>query len=342
MATLQPRNTPCGTCPYRKDCPSGIWDVTEYQKLADYDLETWQQPPAVFMCHDARDGETVCRGWLDTHNKYHLLALRLAAVHQLDISIMDLLPSGTPVFESGRAAALHGMRDIDSPSDAAVRMIDKIQSRIDEREIVAHPKLAVGLSDTAARLLKEMFESGDSQLYGVAEILNMIAENGDDMETDGHLLCCAEEIRNAANMFIEQLTPHAEEKPVDAETVWDVLIMVDVDVPIDELKTWPQDWLEKAADWAMSLHLLANDNDDVVVPECPYYVHPSNTDKRLAFTDAGKEPRPSMLGTNTWMANVDGKVVAKVVLPDIFKTVDAKRFLYFLHKDKLEGKEWNV
>ena len=64
----QAHEKPCFGCPYRKDCPSGVWDKSEYQKLEAYDGETYEQPPEIFLCHDGDRTETLCRGWLDTHD----------------------------------------------------------------------------------------------------------------------------------------------------------------------------------------------------------------------------------------------------------------------------------
>lgn len=127
---LVPRETPCPSCPYRQNCPSGVWDKTEYAKLPDYDKDTSLQPHGVFMCHDAADDKTMCRGWLDTHEKTELLSLRLAAATgQVGIEIFDLPPSGTPVFKSGAEAAVHGMKDFRRPKTAAQRVIDKLSRR---------------------------------------------------------------------------------------------------------------------------------------------------------------------------------------------------------------------
>ena len=46
-----PAKRPCGSCPYRRDAPSGIWSREEYEKLPEYDKPTAYQPPQVFMCH---------------------------------------------------------------------------------------------------------------------------------------------------------------------------------------------------------------------------------------------------------------------------------------------------
>lgn len=125
-----PRDVPCPSCPYRRNCPSGVWDTSEYQKLPEYDNETFAQPVGVFMCHDAKDGHTMCRGWLDVHPKEHLLSLRLAAGRGLiSPDVIDLPPSGVPVFETGAAAAEHGLAEIEDPGDQALHVIDKLARR---------------------------------------------------------------------------------------------------------------------------------------------------------------------------------------------------------------------
>lgn len=130
MPNLIPRDVPCPSCPYRRNCPSGVWHASEYEKLPAYDNETFAQPVGVFMCHDAKDGQTMCRGWLDVHDKENLLSLRLAAGRGLiEPDLIDLPPSGVPVFASGAEAAEHGMAEIDDPRAAALRVIDKLFKR---------------------------------------------------------------------------------------------------------------------------------------------------------------------------------------------------------------------
>lgn len=118
--TLKPPKVPCGTCPYRRDVPAGIWHGEEYAKLPAYDRETPLQPTALFMCHQ-RDG-CLCGGWLLTHDRDHLLALRLHA-RDLDPSVWDYSPD-IEVYASGAEAAAHGVSGIDNPSAAAQRKID--------------------------------------------------------------------------------------------------------------------------------------------------------------------------------------------------------------------------
>lgn len=121
MTGHKPPKTPCGSCPYRKDVPSGVWSRDEYEKLPQYDGDTGQQFMAgavgVFMCHQ-RDG-CVCGGWLVTHDVDHLAALR---VNQVDPSCFDYDP-GVECWPTGKAAHDHGVAMIDAPSDAALRVM---------------------------------------------------------------------------------------------------------------------------------------------------------------------------------------------------------------------------
>lgn len=115
---LKPPKVPCGSCPYRLDTPPGIWAQEEYEKLPLYDGETWEQHPGVFMCHQ-RDG-CLCGGWLMTHDRFELLALRLA--RDLDPSVWDYAPN-VEVHPSGAAAAAYGIAGIEAPSAEAQRKI---------------------------------------------------------------------------------------------------------------------------------------------------------------------------------------------------------------------------
>ena len=115
----KPPKVPCGSCPYRRDVPAGIWHASEYDLLPAYDGETFEQPPGLFLCHQ-NDG-CVCGGWLLTHDRDELLALRLHA-ESLDPSVWDYAPD-VQVFASGAEAAAHGKSGIAEPCDAARRKI---------------------------------------------------------------------------------------------------------------------------------------------------------------------------------------------------------------------------
>lgn len=106
---------PCGTCPYRRDVPSGIWSADEYDKLPHYDGEMAWQNPHLFACHQ-NDGK-LCAGWLACHGDG--LAIRLALIKgTLDPSVLAY-ETDVPVFASGAEACAHGKRDIDAPSRTA-------------------------------------------------------------------------------------------------------------------------------------------------------------------------------------------------------------------------------
>ena len=119
MSGLKPPKVPCGSCPYRKDVPPGIWAPEEYAKVPDYDLETWRQPLAVFMCHQ-NDG-CICGGWLLAHDREHLLALRVS-FNKIDASVWEYQPN-VAVFSSGREAERHGLSGVKNPPKEARRKI---------------------------------------------------------------------------------------------------------------------------------------------------------------------------------------------------------------------------
>jgi len=116
----KPPKRPCGSCPYRRDVPSGIWDASEYEKLPQYDGEIIAQfmkgGTALFMCHQ-QDG-CLCGGWLQTHGADDLAALRLCAVDEAAYGYT----SDVEVFATGAEAAAHGMAEIDAPGLEADKM----------------------------------------------------------------------------------------------------------------------------------------------------------------------------------------------------------------------------
>lgn len=123
-APSKPRKTPCASCPYRKNVPSGVWHEEEYAKLPPYDAETGEQPLMPFMCHQ-QDG-CVCSGWLGYGDPQDLLAVRLGiAFGHLDPSCADY-STAVELHASGTAAAEHGLRDIEAPDARAVKTIEKL------------------------------------------------------------------------------------------------------------------------------------------------------------------------------------------------------------------------
>lgn len=109
-----------------------MWAAEEYALLPGYDLEVFEQPVGVFMCHQ-QDGR-VCAGWASVSACEETLALRLAVTSgRMPMVFADSLidfVSPVPVFESGSAAAAHGLREIECPGAEARAMIEKITRRL--------------------------------------------------------------------------------------------------------------------------------------------------------------------------------------------------------------------
>lgn len=131
--TAAPAPRPCGSCPYRVDVPSGIWDACEYAKLPAYDRPTFAQPSALFLCHqhDRDDAAArVCGGWAGCHDGDELLALRVAVSSgEIAVDVAEAVRdyvSPVPLFASGAEAAAHGMREIHTPGAAALTAMAKI------------------------------------------------------------------------------------------------------------------------------------------------------------------------------------------------------------------------
>lgn len=122
-----PARNPCGSCPYRRDVPSGVWDPEEYEKLPPYDAPTIEQPTSVFMCHQ-QDGR-LCAGWVGCHDMNESFSIRLAAERLEDIGAVYDYTTTTPLFASGADAARHGLAEVEYPGKAAKHVIDKLNRR---------------------------------------------------------------------------------------------------------------------------------------------------------------------------------------------------------------------
>ena len=125
---LPPAPNPCGSCPYRRDVPSGVWARQEYEKLPLYDRETQDQPLGVFLCHQ-QDGRA-CAGWTAVHDMYNCLGLRMAAsmgmIRDQDMPAFLTYSTGVPLFSSGAEAAEHGCAAIDNPGPDSVRVVSNL------------------------------------------------------------------------------------------------------------------------------------------------------------------------------------------------------------------------
>ena len=122
-----PRPSPCPSCPYRKDCPSGLWAEHEYAKLPGYDKPTWEQPPTMFHCHTAPD--LACAGWVACHDMTESLGLRMGISMGLvtDPDAFCDYTTEVALFSTGAEAAEHGMREIEYPSEEAGKAYRKIE-----------------------------------------------------------------------------------------------------------------------------------------------------------------------------------------------------------------------
>jgi len=123
----RPRPRPCASCPYRCDVPSGVWAADEYDKLARYDGETFDQSPQPFACHQGSNTVELCSGWVaHSGEPGELLAIRIGILNgSIDPATADYT-TDVPLFTSGAEAAAHGKRDILNPSEKAANTIDKV------------------------------------------------------------------------------------------------------------------------------------------------------------------------------------------------------------------------
>lgn len=127
----KPSAVPCGTCPYRKDVPAGIWAASEYEKLPGYDGEIIDQlfagATALFYCHQ-NDGH-LCAGWVGCHDMENMFATRMTKV---DESVFTYV-SPIPLFASGQEACDHGLSGVDEPSHEALVAMAKLEKKRAER-----------------------------------------------------------------------------------------------------------------------------------------------------------------------------------------------------------------
>lgn len=128
-----PAKNPCGSCPYRRDSPSGLWHESEYDKLPEYDKETGYQPGNPFFCHQAID--RLCAGWVGCHDMDENLALRMASlgihddVRPEDVDAIRDYSTDVPLFGSGQEARDHGMERYYNPGPEKDRAAAKIRAK---------------------------------------------------------------------------------------------------------------------------------------------------------------------------------------------------------------------
>lgn len=118
---------PCGSCPYRRDVPCGVWDESEYKKLMAYSLSPGEMPAmAVFLCHqtNATGQKTVCRGWLTVERDS--IAVRLALLQGSVTPEQVYAAPLVPLYETSEEAAEAGMSGVRNPSREAKRLVSRL------------------------------------------------------------------------------------------------------------------------------------------------------------------------------------------------------------------------
>lgn len=130
-----PAKNPCGSCPYRRDTPPGVWHPEEYAKLPEFDKPTGDQPPAVFLCH--QQNQRICGGWAATHDMTESLGLRLAcslgAIDDAEYDKTVDYSTTIPLYGSGQEAHDAGMSGVPTPSDKAKKTIDKLANKLGDK-----------------------------------------------------------------------------------------------------------------------------------------------------------------------------------------------------------------
>lgn len=124
MSAHGPAQRPCGSCPYRRDVPSGVWAEEEYDKLPPFDLPSHEQPFTIFLCHQQTG--RLCAGWCATHDMEESIGLRLACssgrLTVADVEAARDYVCPVPLWGSGAEAAAHGKDEIYRPGPAADRV----------------------------------------------------------------------------------------------------------------------------------------------------------------------------------------------------------------------------
>lgn len=114
MRLLRPVDgPPCRECPYRKDVEPGIFPDAVYIRLTKYDGTLSQQQASggkgcMFCIHTP---SKLCGGWIAAHPLPINYALQAQVPRgTLDLDAIRAYRPGVPVFDTGAAATIHGMR----------------------------------------------------------------------------------------------------------------------------------------------------------------------------------------------------------------------------------------
>lgn len=118
---------PCGSCPYRRDTPPGIWDAAEYERLRDFaDKPNGIPSLGVFLCHQSpfSRSNAVCRGWLSVERES--IAVRLALIKGIVTQNQVEAEVRVPLYTTGAEAAAAGLAGVEAPGRAAQRVIRRL------------------------------------------------------------------------------------------------------------------------------------------------------------------------------------------------------------------------
>lgn len=95
---------PCGSCPYRKDAPLGLWHPSEFDRLVATDQS---QVGSLFGCHATikKEHPSVCAGWLLDQRERGIpsLMLRVALMRERKEAggcLEQVSSGGHPLYKS--------------------------------------------------------------------------------------------------------------------------------------------------------------------------------------------------------------------------------------------------
>lgn len=91
-------NTPCKSCPYRKDAPLQLWDKVEFEQLLENDKKILG---GSYLCHK-KDG-SCCKGWLIDQDKRNFPSIKLRILlseNNVSREYLNGIHSSVEMFES--------------------------------------------------------------------------------------------------------------------------------------------------------------------------------------------------------------------------------------------------
>ncbi len=97
-------------------------------------------------------------------------------------------------------------------------------------------------------------------------------------------------VEDAVNEAVEDFAEATKDVPWSRndEATYDILCMVDHDIPIGVIPHWTDDEVKQAEAWASAVHLRASDNDDVIVPPYPKFLAQFDSSKGIANSEFKK------------------------------------------------------